>query len=264
VELPAAKQVVALGHDTPSSVPPFAPAGSGTAASDQLVPFHTCTRDSAGETPEERPTAKQAVVLGHDTRNRLFWSPLPPGLEAIDQLVPFHCCTKVAEGGKTVPDGIPYEPTAKHVVVVGHDTPLRPLPDAPAGLGLASIDHVVPFHSSTNVLGGAAAVNVPTAKHRVVVGHDTPARPLLVAPTGLGLATIDQVVPFHCSTKVFVAEPVVNVPTAMQLVGLGHATPPRELLIAPAGWAVVSIDQLVPFQCSTSSVVSGGYVDVVE
>jgi hypothetical protein len=61
----------------------------------------------------------------------------------------------------------------------------------------------------------------------------------------LGLVTIDQLVPFQCSTNV---EELLLVPTAKQLVVLGHDTPLRtaELL------GLVTIDQLVPFQCSTN------------
>lgn len=36
--------------------------------------------------------------------------------------------------------------------------------------------------------------------------HDTPVRPLSVTPGRFGLATIFQLDPFHCSTKVLSAE----------------------------------------------------------
>jgi hypothetical protein len=84
-----------------------------------------------------------------------------------------------------------------------------------------------------------------------VLGHDTPLRLLLVAPFGLGLVTIDQLVPFQCSTNVLVVEPVVELPTAKQLVVLRHATP-LKLAAESLGLGLATIDQLVPFQCSTN------------
>jgi hypothetical protein len=56
----------------------------------------------------------------------------------------------------------------------------------------------------------------------------------------------DQLVPFQCSTNVFGPEPVV--PTAKQLVVLGHATPER----TPKLVGFVTTDHAVPFQCSTN------------
>jgi hypothetical protein len=47
---------------------------------------------------------------------------------------------------------------------------------------------------------------LPTALQFVSLGHDTPLSRADVAPVGLGLVTIDQVVPFQCSTNVFCVE----------------------------------------------------------
>jgi hypothetical protein len=43
-------------------------------------------------------------------------------------------------------------------------------------------------------------------------------------------------------------------PTAMHAVITAHDTPRRRVSVAPAGFGVVWIDQLVPFQASASDV----------
>src|SRR5258706_5102357 len=75
-----------------------------------------------------------------------------------------------------------------------------------------------------------------------------------VAPAGFGLVATDQLVPFHCSTRVFGAAAVPEPPTAKQLVALGQETPLSSLISAPMGFGLVSTDQVVPFQRSTSVV----------
>ena len=76
----------------------------------------------------------------------------------------------------------------------------------------------------------------------------------MVEPSvGLGLARIDQLVPFQCSTKVLVAELVDLKPTAKQLVAVGHDTPLRLASVEPSvGLGLATIDQLVPSQPSTN------------
>jgi hypothetical protein len=92
------------------------------------------------------PTAKQLVVLAHDTPLSV-----PPaarsGVAVTDQLVPFHCSTKMSA---------PACPIAKQLVELAHDTAVSasPTPDCDVGLGLATIDQLVPFHCSVNVFGG--------------------------------------------------------------------------------------------------------------
>ena len=74
------------------------------------------------------------------------------------------------------------------------------------GFGDGTIDQFVPFQCSVNVLIEiVVAVNVeekPTAVQSVAVAHDTPVRLGRNTPVGLGLGTIDQVVPFQCSVRV--------------------------------------------------------------
>ena len=70
-------------------------------------------------------------------------------------------------------------PTAKQLVVLGHDTPNSPAPIEPLGLGVAMIFQLLPFQCSTRlttVYKGAALYVEPTAKQLVVLGHETPAR----------------------------------------------------------------------------------------
>jgi hypothetical protein len=95
------------------------------------------------------------------------------------------------------------DPTAVQAVLDVHDTPMTPLPVVPVGLGVVWIDQLVPFHCSANVTSGLEPVLDPTAVQAVLDVHDTPLRLLLsVAPVGLGVVWIDQLVPFHRSANV--------------------------------------------------------------
>ena len=83
--------------------------------------------------------------------------------------------------------------------------------------------------------------------------HDTPTSRLRVAPAGFGVRWIDQLLPFHRSASVASPPPrFVNDPTAVQDLGDAHDTPSRLLLVAPAGFGVRWIDQLLPFHRSAS------------
>ena len=88
----------------------------------------------------------------------------------------------------------------------------------------------------------AGVAQYPTAAQVVVLGHDTPSRAASVAPLGFGLATIDQLVPFHCSTNVLKCEFVKLEPTAKQLVVLGHGTLPKEPFGGPNGFGLGATD----------------------
>ena len=100
------------------------------------------------------------------------------------------------------PEAVREEPTAVHRVGETHDTPRsRSLPVP--GLGLATTDHLLPFHDSTSVRDALEwSPYEPTATQVPVEAHDTPASSLCPVP-GLGLGLIDQVRPFHDSTSVF-------------------------------------------------------------
>ena len=83
-EVPIAMQLVVLVHDTLFN---DASGAEGPATIDQDVPFH---RSISGLSTAEPPTAKQFVVLKHDTRQELDVEPAGFGLATSDQLVPFH------------------------------------------------------------------------------------------------------------------------------------------------------------------------------
>ena len=83
--------------------------------------------------------------------------------------------------------------------------------------------------------------------HIVAVAHDTPASRRAV-PAGFGLATTDQLEPFHRSISVLTVKPLKKSPTAKQFCGLVHDTCRKRLSELP--WAIT--DQLVPFHRSMS------------
>jgi hypothetical protein len=171
------------------------------------------------------------------------------GLGTIDQLAPSQCSTNVA--GRSLERRVAERPTATQLEVLAHATPFSELNVAPPGLGLGTIDQLVPSQCSTNVVAGVLtlACELPTAKQLVVLGHATPFRRLIAAPAGLGLGTIDQLVPFHRSTNVVVAPLASELPTAKQLVGLVHATSESvDPVVAATGAGTGTTTQLAPFQ----------------
>jgi hypothetical protein len=75
----------------------------------------------------------------------------------------------------------------------------------PLGLGLETMDQALPFHDSTRVWAMLPLEEYPTAVQFAALRQDAPKRAAKRFPLsvfGLGLATIDQALPFHDSTKV--------------------------------------------------------------
>jgi hypothetical protein len=168
---------------------------------------------------EENPTAAQSVALEHETPlSCVAFEPAGFGAATIVQPVPFH---RSINAFVVEPDALVAKPTAKHSVVVGHDTLLRAASDAPAGPGAATTTHLVPFQRSASV----ASSDVPTALQSVAVGHDTPRNWLWDACETSG--AIDQIVPFQRATD-------AEFPTAAQLTALGHVTPGKAGKLAEA------------------------------
>jgi hypothetical protein len=66
------------------------------------------------------PTAWQFVVDTHETPKRLESVPATLGLGVTDHVLPFHRSVSV------LTLDAPYAPTAKQLVVVGHEMPSRP------------------------------------------------------------------------------------------------------------------------------------------
>ena len=180
------------------------------------------------------------------------------------------------------------EPIATQASVAEHETLDRSLKMAAGPFGLATVDHVVPFHLRTSVfvpeLPTAKQVVVvgharfsmlpppptllfdavhavpshcpisspcddhPIAMHRVLVGHETSEMPASVAPGGFGNETIDQCAPSQCSTSATSEPAKIESPTAKQLLTLAHNTRVSWLLVTPAGFGLERTDQAVPFQ----------------
>jgi len=96
--------------------------------------------------------------------------------------------------------------------------------------------------------------------------HDTPLRTLDDEPEGLGLGTMDQVDPFHDSTSVSDPPDALGPsPTAVHAAGPVHDTPWRELSgngEPGEGSGLGTMDQVVPFQDSTSVPVNKGPPEV--
>jgi hypothetical protein len=134
-------------------------------------------------------------------------------------------------------------PTAVHDIGDPHETASSWLLLAPAGLGVRWIAQLVPAHCSARV----APASDPTAAQATVDAHDTPTRALLAATVGLGVGWIDQFAPFPSSANVpTVPAWLVENPTAAQKLRDVHETPSSPLPLAPAGFGVGWIDQLVP------------------
>ena len=87
----------------------------------------------------------------------------------------------------------------------------------------------------------------------VMPGHEMPANPMSKPEPIDGDATIDQLVPFQRSDNGWsVPDDVLELtPIAMQLVALAHETRSRRANATDAGFGLVTIDQVVPFHCST-------------
>lgn len=91
---------------------------------------------------------------------------------------------------------------------------------------------MVPFHRSASREVVPLLYELPTAMQAVGNVHDTTERELELAPTGFGVASMVQFVPFHFSAN----PPDPAYPTAMHAVGEVHETLARS--VEPAGLGV--------------------------
>jgi hypothetical protein len=144
-----------------------------------------------------------------------------------------------------------YQPIAVQAVDDAHDTPVS-ASGAYAlvcGLGVGWLAQLRPFQRSAN-----AVQPDPTAVHAVVDGHETPISSPVGTPTGSVADWIVQAVPFQRSTSGVspIVSPGTLVPTAMQALRDGHATPLKLLPGPTAGWGVGGIDQRLPSHRSVS------------
>jgi hypothetical protein len=161
------KHVVELEHVTPLNIVASAPDGSGLGRTVHPVPLNNSISDLVVTPPSTLPTAKQRVEDLHATSLRLGTPPFHIcGLVISDHVEPFQRWMMVAGVGLST------LPTAKQSPEI-HVTPLSALPVAPAGFGLATIDHAVPFQRSMSVLIWLFEPERPTAKQFVAERHET-------------------------------------------------------------------------------------------
>ncbi len=126
------------------------------------------------------PTAVHAEGEVHETAPRK-----DPGLPEVGvgwmlQVVPSHRSVIVPVG---LPELSKAVPTAMHVEGDVHETPFRPLPAAPAGLGVGVMRHAVPSQRSARV----PPVDCPTDMHDEVEMQATPMSWAPRDPSGLAV-----------------------------------------------------------------------------
>ena len=140
----------------------------------------------------------------------------------MDQLVPFQCSARVP-WTSPLPDAYP---VAVHALAEVHDTPLRALTEAPAGLGVAWMDQAVPFQCSASVpWRPPLPEEYPVAVHALAEVHETALKMLPEAPAGCGVAWIDQLVPSQRSaSSAALPALLASYPTAVQAVAEEHDT----------------------------------------
>src|SRR5215468_3674740 len=207
------------------------PEGTAAACTVHLVPFQrSASGTSLLEPLTKSPTASHAFAAVHDTV--LSWLVVDPdgcGVVLRAHFVPFQC----AANGNWCPEPSVKNPTAMHALVAGHDTLIRKLWTAPAGLGVDWTVQVVPFQRSASVFSEPPLATSPTAVHTFAPLHDTPLRLLFDA---LGVVPTVQNLPFQVSTTASKTLPLSSSPpTAAQKLVDGHDTVCRPLARAPAG-----------------------------
>ncbi len=121
----------------------------------------------------------------------------------------------------------------------------------PAGLGVGTTRHLVPFHCSTRVRGMPPVALPefwnPTAMHDLAPTQETPLSS--ATPPRVGVAKPVHPDPFHSIATV---EPETKFPTARQSLESKHAT---ALSWVEAGPVAVT-DHAVPFQSSANALKS--------
>jgi hypothetical protein len=200
---PTPVQAFEAVQDTPLSRTSLPPAGEGTLCIDQFVPFHTSPQVWVVLVP----TASHEVEDVQDTE--LSWvagSTGGLGVFLTTQLVPFQC----SANGVWLPEPSVKNPTAMHDFVDGHETAVRKLCTAPAGLGVDWTTQLVPFQCSASVESvPPPASTSPTAVHTFAPLQDTASRLLFEA---LGVLVMNQELPLKISTSASNTPPVGSSP----------------------------------------------------
>jgi hypothetical protein len=163
-------------HETPPRPLAAAPGGLGVGVMRHLVPSHRSAR-----VPEAvLPTAVHALGEVHETAFRNAPALPEVGVGWTLHRVPSHRSAIVPVG---LPEPSKAVPTAMHAEGDVHATPARPLPAAPAGLGVGMMRHVVPSHRSARV----PPVDCPTDMHDEGEVQATPMSWAPRAPSGLAV-----------------------------------------------------------------------------
>ena len=183
------------------------------------------------------PTPTQLVLPAHTTLLRYDDAPAGLGLET---------CVHTPALQRQIETFGGVEPTAQHVVAVGHVTPIKIVFGA-AGKG--SIVHELPFHRSERTPDGPLLECNPIRRQSFAARHETELSWMSVAG-GIGIGTIDQFDPSHRSTKPFVPPTPWTTydPTAKHVVAAGQETEVT-LLTEFAGCGAGTIDQALPLKC---------------
>jgi len=139
------------------------------------------------------PTASQKVADVQDTELSEL-SVAPPGSAACwsCQALPFQFSANACWWLAVVLAS--YQPAASQEVAAVHDTPLRIVAAAAAGLGTDWAAQAVPSHLAAKV-GAGLLKFLATASQDLADGHDTPAR----APARAGKVCDAHFDPFHAS-----------------------------------------------------------------
>jgi hypothetical protein len=152
------------------------------------APPHRSTRTFEFEVP----TAVQVPAAGHATANKVLdEDPAGFGVGWMRQSRPFHRSASVS----CTPDLTTNCPTPVHADLDGHDTPLKALAAAPAGLGVDWTVQVPPLRRSASVTSSPDSRTCkPTAVHTGLAGQDTAlSRPF--PARGFGVGVIDHPAP---------------------------------------------------------------------
>jgi hypothetical protein len=141
-------------------------------------------------------------------------------------------------------------PTAVQNEAPTHDTLSSMVALTPLGEGVTTPFQDDPFHERLHAAVVVETAACPTAMHTVGLLHDMPRTWICDTPVAGGTVDAVQVVPFHCSTKAWLASVAVE-PTAKQRDGLVQETAPS-VALELAALAPCTTTNPLPFHCRIS------------
>jgi hypothetical protein len=219
---PTAVHAFAEVHDTPVGRPPAASASVGIGWRLHLFPSHLSAPIAP---PVLFPTAVHALGEVQETAFKNQPGLFEVGVGWMLQRVPFQRSVSVPT---ELPELSTEMPTATHADGDVHDTPSRPLPAAPARLGVGTMRHDVPSQNWARVPSGMPwrSAAWPTATQLRDDLHDTPRSCVPRTPSGLTVGSELHCVASHACPWVMTVPFASNPsPTAMQEDARGQATP---------------------------------------